>query len=203
MLALVLAAILAAVPVEKVVAVVNGVPVLATDVELAQIAGLVPAHADEDAAGHERVVVDALIDLELRWQDLRAASITERTEVDVDAAWERVAERAGGEGALTQRLEAAGLSPAALRFLLRRASVVQAYVAERFEPFVRPTEAEIESAWKERLAPELRASGRPVPELDAVRDRVEVLVREEKLLAEIDRWTSELARRAEIVRYRR
>jgi len=203
MVALLLAAVLAAVPVEEVVAVVNGVPVLASDVELAQVAGLVPAEADEDADAHRRAVIDALIELELRWQDLRAASIAERTEVDVEAAWKRVAARAGGEEALTQRLRAAGLTPAALRFLLRRATVVQAYVAERFEPFVRPTEAEIESYWKEHLLPELRAAGAPVPELDTVRDRVEVLVRENKLLAEVERWTDELARRAEVVRYRR
>lgn len=203
MLALLFAAALAAIPVEEVVAVVNGVPVLASDVQLAQIAGLVPAQPDEDAATHRRAVVDALVALELRWQDLRAASIADRSEVDVDAAWKRVAERVGGEVELTGRLEAAGLSAGALRFLLRRASVVQSYVAERFEPFVRPTEAEIESYWKQHLVPELQATSRPVPELETVRDRVELLVREEKLLAEIERWTDELARRAEVVRYRR
>lgn len=202
-LALLLTGLLAATPVERVVAVVNGVPVLATDVELARVAGLVPPRPDEDAAAHASAVVDALVDLELRWQDLRAAAITDRLQVDDDALWRAVTERAGGDAALAERLAAAGLPPEALRFLLRRAAAVQAYVSERFAPFARPTESELESYWEERLVPELRAAGEPVPELEAVRDRVETLVSEEKLLAEVERWTAELARRAEVVRYRR
>jgi hypothetical protein len=200
-LALLLAVSLAAAPVERVLAVVNGVPVLETDVELAEIGDLAPRAAGEDDAAYERAVVETLIDLELRWQDLKAAGIPDRTEVDIDGAWHAVAERVGGEAALRASLATAGLDEPTLRYLLYRVEVVKAYVNTRFAPFVRPTEAEVEEAWKERFAPQLRARGEPAPNLAAVHDKIVAILREEKLLAEIQRWTEDLARRAEIVRY--
>ena len=200
-LALFLALAVTAVPVERVVAVVNGVPVLQTDVDLAEISRLVPHVEGEDAAGYRRAVAGALVDLELRWQDLRSAAIAQRTTVDMDHIWAAAVSRAGGAEALGRALEAAGLDAGMLRHLLRKAAVVQAYVATRFEPFIRPTEAEVESLWRRRLVPELRNAGKPVPPLAEVRAQVESLVRENKLQTEIDRWTEELSRRAEIVRF--
>lgn len=201
MLVLLLLVAQALVSVERVDAVVNGVPILASDVELAEAARLVPRQEGEDDDAYRRAVVEALIDLELRWQDLTAAAIAERTPVDLDAAWTRAAARAGGEEALRARLRATGLDEAALRNLLRHAAVVEAYAASRFAPFSHPTEAEIAAAWRGRFVPQLRAEGKPVPDLAAVRDRVVAVLTEEKLLAEVDRWTADLAQRADIVRY--
>ena len=198
-LALVLALAMATVPVERVVAVVNGVPVLETDVRLAEIAQLVPRLPEEDAAAYRRTVTTALVDLELRWQDLKSAAIAQRTAVDMDRVWAAAQSRAGG--ALDGALAAAGLDPGMLRHLLLKAAIVQAYVANRFEPFIRPTDAEVESLWRTKLVPELEAAGKSVPSLADVRPQVEALVRENKLQTEIDRWTQELAQRAEIVRY--
>ena len=200
-LALLLAVAMTMVPVERVVAVVNGVPVLETDVRLAEIARLVPPLKGEDEAAHRRAVADALVDLELRWQDLSSAAIAQRTPVDMERVWAAAQTRAGGKEALERALSDAGLDAGMLRHLLEKAAVVQAYVATRFEPFIRPTQAEVESLWRTKLLPELKAAGKPIPPLDKVRDTVEALVRENKLQSEVDRWTEELARRAEIVRY--
>jgi hypothetical protein len=202
-LSLLLVAAASLVPVEGVVAVVNGVPVLDSDVELAEIAKLVPGQAGEGADAHTRAVIDALIALELRWQDLVATSIADRTEVDMNAVWNAATRRAGGVDALRAALDAVGLEEAALRNLLRHAAVVQAYVATRFAPFARPSEAEIAAAWKSRFAPALTTQGKPVPPLTAIRDKVAAVLTEEKLLAEVNRWTSELEQRGEVVRYTR
>ena len=193
--------VLFAVEVERVLAVVNGVPVLATDVELAEAGRLVPHEPGEGDIAYRAAVLDALIELELRWQDLEAAALTSRVQVDLGAAWAATVKRAGGADALHDRLAALGLPELALRGLVRRAAVVEAYVATRFAPFVRPSAAEVEKAWKEELAPRLEAAGKPVPPLAAVRDQVEALLRERKLSDEVDRWTEELAKRADIVRY--
>jgi hypothetical protein len=204
MLGLVLAlALSSAVEVERVLALVNGVPVLASDVELAEVAQLVPRGDGEGEVEYRRAVLDALIALQLRWQDLEAAALTERVRVDLTAAWGSVVGRAGGEAALRARLDAIGLPPETLRDLVRRAAIVEAYVATRFGPFARPTPREVEDAWKDELAPNLAASGNPVPDLAAVRAEVEALVRERKLDAEVRRWTAELATRASVVRYSR
>jgi len=194
-------ALAAPVEVERVLAVVNGVPVLSSDVELATAGGLVPREPGESDVDYRKAVVNALVDLELRWQDLNSSGIALRMPVDLDAAWRAPVQRAGGEEPLRQRLAQLGLSERDLRELVRRAAVVQAYVASRFAPFVRPAPSEIEAAWRQELVPELEKAGRPVPPLADVRAEVEALLRERKLLAEIDRWTGELAKRAEIVRF--
>ena len=204
MLTLLFPVLLAAfVEVERVLAVVNGVPVLASDVDLAEAAVLVPRQEGESEEAYRRAVVDALVDLELRWQDLEAAAIAPRISTDVDAAWRKMVQRVGGEKELRRRLGQIGLSEGALRELLRRAAVVEAYVASRFGPFVRPTAQEVEKAWREELAPKLEAGGQPAPDLSQVRSQVEALLRERKLTVEVERWTSDLAKRAEIIRYYR
>ena len=193
--------LVAAVEVERVVALVNGVPVLVSDVELAEVAALLPRQQGESDDEYRRAVVEALVDLELRWQDLEAAAIAPRIPVDLDAAWQKMVGRAGGETELRRRLERIGLSEGALRELLRRAAVVEAYVASRFGPFVRPSAQEIDKAWHDELVPKLKAAGQPVPDLSQVRADVEALLRERKLTAEVERWTADLAKRAEIIRY--
>lgn len=193
----------AAVEVERVCALVNSVPILTSDVELAEVAALVPRQAGESDDDYERAVVTALVELELRWQDLQAAAIVQSTSADVDAAWQAVVRRAGGEDELGRRLHAIGLGQMALRSMVRKAAVVEAYVARRFAPFVRPSAEEIEKTWREELAPKLRADGKDVPPLTGVRDQVEAIVRERKLTDEVERWTTELAKRAEVVRYSR
>lgn len=184
-------------------ALVNGAPVLSSDRELAEVAQLVPRAAGESDPDYERTVVEALIALELRWQDLEAAALTQRVQADLAAAWSTVLKRAGGEQELRDRLAGLGLPEETLREMVRRAAVVEAYVATRFGPFARPTPHEVEDAWATELAPHLKAQGEAVPDLTAVRADVEALVRERKLDAEVRRWTAELEQRATVVRYSR
>lgn len=202
MLALVIPLLLAGVvEVERVLALVNGVPVLASDADLAEAGALIPRQQGESDNAYRFAVVEALIDLELRWQDLEAVAITQRVPVDLDAAWRKVVERVGGDGELRLRLQRIGLSEGPLREIVRRAAVVEAYVASRFGPLVRPTAQEVDKAWEEEFVPKLKAAGQPVPDLAQVRANLEALLRERKLAAEVERWTSDLAKRAEIIRY--
>jgi hypothetical protein len=191
----------AAVEVERVLALVNGVPILQTDADLAEVTALVPHQEGESEADYRKALVATLVDLELRWLDLEASAIAPRVVVDLDAAWRGVVTRVGGEEELQRRLARIGLDEPAARGLLRRAAVVEAYVATRFGPFVRPSAQEVEKAWQEELAPKLKTAGARVPQLSEVRPQVEALLRERKLTSEVQRWTSELAKRAEIVVY--
>jgi hypothetical protein len=189
------------VEVERVVALVNGAPILASDVDLAEIADLVPKGADEDDQSYRSAVAEALVLLELRWQDLDSAGVSTRIQVDLDVAWASVLRRVGGEAQLHDRLRAAGLDEAVLRALIRRAAIVQQYVGARFAPFIRPSATEIDTFYRAELAPGLTAAGKPVPDLKEVRSQIETVLRERKLSSEIDRWTEELERRGEVIRY--
>lgn len=195
------ATLLAKVEVERVVAVVNRTPILASDVEIVELAGLVPRSPGESDGTHHDAVREALIALSLRWQDLDRTGLAARIRPDLDASWASVVARAGGAEILLQRLAAAGLSEALLRELVRRMATVEAYAAERFGPFVRPSPQEVEAAYATELVPALAARGSASPPLDEVRGQLEELVRERKLAAEIERWTAELAARARIRRY--
>jgi len=200
-LATLLLAWLAAIEVERVLALVNGVPVLASDVEAAVMAGLVPRGPEESDEAYRRAVAEALVQLEMRWQDLEASGVANQLHPDLAAAWARVVTAAGGEAALSARLAAVGLPLDLVRAQVQRASLVEAYVARRFAPFARPSEKEVVQAWEGEFAPQFRARGEPVPELAAVRGTVEAILRERKLTAEVERWSAELEARGEVVRY--
>ena len=189
--------------VERVLAVVNSVPILLSDLELALVAQMIPRIPDEDDASFEEAVTEALVALELRWRNLEAAGIPGRIRVDLDAAWQRVVERTGGESVLRSELATRSLREADLRQLVRRAAVVEAYVASRFAPFARPTPEEVESVWREELKPQLLAQGQEADSPEPYRRRLEQLVRERKLEAEIRRWTEDLELRGEVIRYRK
>jgi hypothetical protein len=203
-LTLLLAGLLAtSVEVERVLAVVNDAAILTSDLQLAEVAGLVPREKGETEKAYDEAVLEALIDLDLRWQDLESAGIAQRVEADVDGAWARAVKSAGGEDELDRRLKAIGMPEIALRRLIRRAAIVQVYVSTHFAPFVRPTADEIKAVYDGELVPAARKAGEPVPGLEAVRSQVEEIVRQRKLLAEVDRWTSELAVKGRVTRYSR
>lgn len=195
------AAIVAQVEVERVVAVVNATPILASDVELVELASLLPRAPGEDDGTHRGTITEALIDLALRWQDLDRSGLAARTKPNLEAAWAAVVARAGGAEALAQKLDAAGLPETLLRELVHRLATVEAYAAARFGPFVRPTPQEVEAAYTTEVVAPLAAQGSDAPPLDQVRGQLEELLRQRKLAAEVERWTAELAARARIQRY--
>ena len=202
MLALALTVLLAApVEVERVLALVNGVPILASDVELAEAAAIVPRQEGEGDADYRKTIIEALLALELRWQDLSAAGVVQRTPVDMDKAWDGVVRRAGGHEVLGARLQALGLDETLLKELVHRAAVVEAYVARRFAPFARPSPEEIQEAYRTEVAAPARSAGRQPQPLESVEPQLESLLKERKLAAEVERWTAELERRAEVTRY--
>lgn len=195
------AALLAQIEVERVVAVVNRAPILASDVELVELAGLVPRAPNEDDGAYRGTVTEALIALALRWQDLDRSGLAARTKPNLEAAWAAVVTRAGGAEALAQKLATAGLPETLLRELVRRLATVEAYAAERFGPFVRPTPQEVEVAYTTEVVATLTAQGIDAPPLEKVRGQLEELLRQRKLSAEVERWTAELAGRARIQRF--
>lgn len=192
-----------AVEVERVLALVNGVPILASDVELAQIAGIVPKMPHEDEASYRKAVLEALIALELRYQDLVEARLEQRVSYDWQAAWQRVVTQAGGEEELNRKLAEQGFSQGELVRLVQRAALVEAYVAKWFAPSLRVTQGELEAYYRQEFLRRWPPGQGPPPPLEQVRPQLEALVKEKKLLEQVQTWTEELARRGEVIRYSR
>lgn len=189
--------------VERVLALVNGVPILASDVELAEIAGIVPKMPQEEEASYRKAVLEALIALELRYQDLVEARLEQRVSYDWQAAWQRVVTQAGGEEQLVRKLSEHGFSQGELLRLIKRAALVEAYVAKWFAPSLRVTQGELEAYYRQEFLPRWPVGQGPPPPLEQVRPQLEALVKETKLLEQVQIWTEELARRGEVIRYSR
>jgi hypothetical protein len=160
--------------VERILAVVDGRPLLLSEVRvLESLRGL-----DRQAA------VDALIDERLMFREaarLPQAAVTAEEE-----------ERAYRE--LSARVPAgSGATEDDLRRLARRQTAILKYVAFRFRPQVRVEDAEVRAAWDQARAarPETPPFEEAAP---ALRDRLE----SEELDKRIEEWVGELRAGAEI-----
>ncbi len=86
-----------------------------------------------------------------------------------------------------------------MRQILARQLSVLAYVEQRLGPRVFVGIEEIRKYYDEVLVPKLEAAGEPVPPIDEIRESIRAVLREERLDSEIDRWTAELRRQADVI----
>jgi hypothetical protein len=86
-----------------------------------------------------------------------------------------------------------------VRSLLAHQLAVLRFVEQRLGPRVFVGVEEIRKRYDEVLVPELRARGEAVPPIEEVREALRAVLREERLNTEIDRWTQELRRAADVV----
>lgn len=184
---------------DGVIAVVGDTPILVSDLRLAQAVRLVPR--EDDAGAWGRKLLDARLRLEVEYQDLTAGE-TLRVTADPGPVLERLAGAAGGRAALERRLAAWGLSTGDLEDLASRIATVEQAVETRFRRGIRISAAEIEEAYREELAPRVRAGGGTAPPLEDVRDRLGRLLAERRLNKRLERWLREAGERYPVIRYR-
>lgn len=184
---------------DGVIAVVGETPILVSDLRLAQAVRLVPR--EDDAAAWGRRLLDARLRLEMEYQDLTAGGAV-RSTANPQPVLQRLAESAGGRAALEGRLAALGLSWGDLEDLALRIATVERAVETRFRRGIRISPAEIEAAYRDELAPRVRADGETPPPLGEVRDRLRVLLAERRLNQRLERWLQEARERYPVIRYR-
>jgi len=183
---------------DRVVAVVDEEAILLSEVE--EVLGLGLVQPDPDASDEElkQRVLEGLIDHHLRY---RAAERFGVGRVSVDRIEEQVEEvraRFPDRNAFDLRLRELGLTEAELRQLIARQLLVLRYVDERLGAQVFVALEDIRAHYEESLVPELEASGQPVPPLEEVREEIRAVIREQRLLEQVDRWTAELRREADV-----
>jgi hypothetical protein len=161
---------------ERVLAVVDGRPVLLSEVRLlAQVRGL-----DEEAA------LGALIDERLMFQEASRLPQASLKPEDAEAAYQALRARLGTSKEV--------ISEADLRRLARREGIVLRYVEFRFRPQVRVTDEDIQRAYASTYGGQSTPPG-PESVADALRER---LVRS-ALDQRIEAWVKELRASAAIV----
>jgi len=158
--------------IERVVAVIDGHPLLLTDVhDLARVRGI-----DEGAA------LEAAIDERLMYQEASRLTQTEVLGAEEERALRELLER---KPILGEQVSEAGL-----RRLLRRQITILKYVEFRFRPQLRVSDQEVRSAFE--ADPQAGASWEAAKE--KIRERLERRALDER----IEAWVRELRGRAEV-----
>ena len=186
---------------DRVLAVVDEDPVLASDVERVIRLGLdAPNPGEADEAFRKRVL-NALIDQRLQFHEVDRFGFQQ---VPVDEIEKRVAAiraRFPDEGSFQKALKEVGLDLKGLRQLMARQLLVLTYVDERLGPRVFVNPDEITRYYRQVLTPEMQKRGQPVPPVEEVRDDIRETLKQQKTTQEVTNWTRELREKADIVVY--
>lgn len=200
LLAATLAAPLLAAPelADRIVAVVDGDPVLQSDVDRAIALGLAERRQGESEAVLRRRVLDGLIEQRLRVHEVERYGFgqvpVERIAAQVDA----IRSRFPSEEEFRRRLQQLGMQLEGLEQLVAQQLQVMVYVDELLGARVFIGLEEIEQHYQRVLAPQLQRAGQPVPPLEEVREEIRELLRQQRLNQELARWTAELRRQADV-----
>ncbi|HET9209275.1 MAG TPA: hypothetical protein VFR03_02690 [Thermoanaerobaculia bacterium] len=186
---------------DRVLAVVDEDPVLASDVDRIIRLGLEQPQPGETEERFRRRVLDGLIDQRLQFHEVDRFNFEQ---VPVDEIQKRVAEirsRYPDEASFQKALKEVGLDDKGLRQLVARQLLVLTYVDERLgaNVFVEPDE--INRYYRDVLTPEMRKRGQIPPALDDVREDIRETLKQQKMTQEMTRWTRELRNKADIVVY--
>ena len=185
--------------VDRLVAIVNEETILLSDLERMIGLGLVERRPGESDRDLLRRALDELIEHRLRLQEIERFGPSRPPLREVSRQVEEIRSRFASEEEFQDRLRELGLDEDGLRHLIGQQLAVLGYLEERLGPRVFVGEEEIEEYYRNRLRPELEAAGAEVPPLDEIRERIRHVVREQLLNHEVERWTRELRRRADVM----
>jgi peptidyl-prolyl cis-trans isomerase SurA len=186
---------------DRVLAVVDDDPILASDLQRAIVVGQLQPQAGETERAFRRRALDDLVAQRLRFHEIERFGLEQ---VPVDQIERQVAEvraRFKDDASFRRQLHEVGLDEASLRQLMARQLEVLAFVDERLGPQVFVGLDDIAAYYRNVLTPQLQKQHLPVPPLDNVREQIREVLRQQRLTGEIDRWTEELRRKANIAVY--
>jgi hypothetical protein len=186
---------------DRVMAIVDEDPILASDVERIVGLGLARANPGEDGRALRRRVLGQLIDERLRFHEIDRFGFEQVPVARVDQQVQEIRTQSGTDDEFNRRLKEVGLSPAGLRQLLSRQLMVLTYVDERLGPRVFVSLDDINNYYRDVLTPELQKQGKPVPPVEEAREPIRAVLKEQLLNKEIETWTEELRRKADILNY--
>lgn len=184
---------------DRILAVVDDDPILLSDLRRVVDLGLVEPRDGEDDEAFRRRVLEGMVEQRLRYHEVARYGFEQ---VPLDLVERQVAaleERWGGAEALDARLETLAMSRSALRQLLARQVEIMTYVEELLGARVFVGLEEIETYYEQELVPAMEARGEEPPPVAAVREQIREVLRQRQLNEELEKWTEELRREADVV----
>lgn len=188
-------------PVDRILAVVDDDPILASEVEQILAFGIVKPEDDEDERATQRRALDFLIEERLRFHEVDRFGFADVPIDLVDGEFNRLQKRIGGAAKFDRALERLGLDEQGARQVLARQVMVWVYVEERLGARIFVGLEDIRQYYDEELVPQLVDGGKEVPPIEEVREAIRTLLREQRKTDELERWTTELLQEADIEDY--
>jgi hypothetical protein len=149
--------------------------------------------------------LDVMIDERLIAQEAARVPTADITQDEIDKKRTELIESFRSEAEFRERVGSVGLTPQKLDELLRQRILIDRFVDFRFRSFVLVTEQEIQRYYNETFASEMRRKGQVPPSLDqtlegkTVREKINVILKQEKINTEIDHWLASARQRADVV----
>lgn len=184
---------------DKILAVVDEDPILASDVTRAIKLGLAQPSSGEAPAAFQKRLLSQLIDERVRFHEVDRFGFTEVPVDDIEAQVKKIHAGFPDERAFQKALAEVGLNLQGLRQLVTRQLLVVTYVEERLGPRVFISSDDINKYYRTVLTPEMQKRGQPLPPPDDVRDQIRDLLHQQKLNEEMAKWTDELRAKANVV----
>ncbi|HEX4953403.1 MAG TPA: SurA N-terminal domain-containing protein [Thermoanaerobaculia bacterium] len=186
---------------DRILASVDGDPILASDVERALRLGLGdPAPEGEAEDAKRRRVLEALIDERLRFHEVDRYGLARAPAEEVERRLEQTRSGFASDEEYRAWLAGLDLTEEGLGQLIARQIVLLTYVEDRLSARVLVTLDDVRAYYEQKLVPALVERQAEVPPLEEVREAVRAVLREERLNREIERWTEELEAKADVVR---
>lgn len=183
---------------DRILAAVNEDTILHSDVEQVIGLGLVERREEESDSELRRRVLGGLIEQSLRFQQVGRFGFGRMDPERIEAQMRVLRADYESDEAFREHLHGLGLTVQEVRQIVSRQLAVLDYVEERLGPRVFVGLEDIRTYYEEVLVAEAEERGAEVPPLAEVRETIRRLLKDRRLNEEIERWTEELRREADI-----
>jgi len=187
----------AAEEIDRLVAAVNGVAITEGDLDLVRNLNAILFFDSNEASTSRDEEIERQIDQELMRQELKNFDISDE-ESKVNARMQSLREAYAPKGGLAELLRRTGMQESELLSYIRLEMSILRFVDFRFRPFIRISPEEIQAYYTERLKPQLRDAGVVLPPLEQVSEKINSILREEKINDVLDQWIKEIRRNSRI-----
>jgi hypothetical protein len=192
--ALVVGTALHAQVIDRVLAVVSGTPITLSDVNAANVFGLVvPAPGTNDAV---QSMLDQLIERQLQLVEVNRYLPAEPAAAAIDARLAAIRKKFQDEAAFAKALAETGTSERQIRATIRDLLRIESYLQQRFGGNYQPGDAEL-TRYYQAHQPDFTRSGALAP-FESVREEVRQRVIADRMNALVRSWIADLRRRSEV-----
>lgn len=175
--------------IDHLLAAVNGRVITSLDLQITRTLNAVLVLGKNEEAQSEKEELDQLIQQELMRQEMAVYSVSQ-AQVDelVEAKMEELKKAYAEIGGLPALLRQLGLEPDELKARVRTIILTDRFFTLRFGPFVTVTPEEVETYYRQKLLPDLKAKGIAIPPLTQVAGQIEALLKQDKITEAGFQW---------------